>query len=289
MKIQTFSIVVGGKKCNANCPYCVSKMTGDREGAIERISATNCRNFDKACRFAQMSGVSTVLLTGKGEPTLYPERISFDLHSLGKWNFPFIELQTNGILIPEYPYATLETWYDRGLTTVSVSCVHYNKTYNRRVFSNEYPDLQDVVVRLHSVGFSVRLSCVMIKGYIDRVEEIKEFIEKCKEWGVEQFTIRHVSNNVETEYVPGIYQWVEDNKVSYCQRREINLFFSFDKKSTLLLALAHGAKVYDYDGQNVCLSTCLTRSKDPQDIRQIIFFPDGHLYFDWEKKGAIFL
>ena len=27
MKIQTFSVVVGGSACNAKCPYCVSKET----------------------------------------------------------------------------------------------------------------------------------------------------------------------------------------------------------------------------------------------------------------------
>ncbi|KKK54494.1 hypothetical protein LCGC14_3084160, partial [marine sediment metagenome] len=66
MKIQTFSIVVGGKKCNANCPYCVSKMTGETEGCTDRIEDINVRNFHKACQFAKMSGVNTVLLTGKG-------------------------------------------------------------------------------------------------------------------------------------------------------------------------------------------------------------------------------
>lgn len=48
MKIQTFSIVVGGSKCNAKCPYCVSKLTG-KEGLCEEI---NLRNLHKACKFA---------------------------------------------------------------------------------------------------------------------------------------------------------------------------------------------------------------------------------------------
>lgn len=38
MKIQIFSIVVGGKKCNASCPYCVSKMTEQSEGCSDDIA-----------------------------------------------------------------------------------------------------------------------------------------------------------------------------------------------------------------------------------------------------------
>ncbi len=76
MKISTFTIVVGSAACNAACPYCVSKMTGKELGMKE--PKVNWRNFDKACRLAQVNQVSTVLLTGKGEPTLFPEQFSFN-------------------------------------------------------------------------------------------------------------------------------------------------------------------------------------------------------------------
>ena len=58
---------------------------------------------------------------------------------------------------------------------------------------------------------------------------------------------------------------------------------------TKLLELPHGAIVYDVNGQNVCFSNCLTRTDNPENIRQLIFFPDGHLRYDWEYKGAILL
>ena len=45
MKIQTFSVVVGGKKCNANCPYCISKMTGQSNGCTDKEERINERNF----------------------------------------------------------------------------------------------------------------------------------------------------------------------------------------------------------------------------------------------------
>jgi hypothetical protein len=56
-----------------------------------------------------------------------------------------------------------------------------------------------------------------------------------------------------------------------------------------LLELAHGAKVYDYQGQNISLNSCLTNSSNPDDIRQLIFSSDGHLRNSWTKDGAIIL
>ena len=63
----------------------------------------------------------------------------------------------------------------------------------------------------------------------------------------------------------------------------------FDKHATTLLRLAHGAKVYDSEGQNVSINSCLTRSDNPDDMRQLIFSSDGHLRYDWIKEGAIII
>jgi len=44
--------------------------------------------------------------------------------------------------------------------------------------------------------------------------------------------------------------------------------------------------VYDLNGQNVCLTNCLTGSSDPDNTRQIIYFPDGRIMYDWRFPGA---
>ena len=83
MKITTLSIVAGSEACNAKCPYCVSKMTPSC-GMDLKEPEVNWRNLDKAARFAQLSDVTTVLITGKGEPTLFPEQISKYLDAIKK-------------------------------------------------------------------------------------------------------------------------------------------------------------------------------------------------------------
>ena len=299
MKIQTFSVVVGGDSCNADCHYCVSKLTGSKNGICvgQKPMDINKRNFHKACRFAQMSNVSTVLLTGKGEPTLYQDHITRYLEMLEKYDFPFIELQTNGILFRDdienkISDEKLTEWYNAGLTTISLSCAHYLNGQNKTIFGKDIA-LEANIKRLHKLGFSIRLSCVMVDGMIDNLISIKTFTTFCKLNNVEQLTIRPVGNitTKETNFDPKkekVRRWIEENsKEVYENMDEIENWF--DKNASLLLTLAHGAKVYDYEGQNISINSCLTRSDNPDDIRQLIFSSDGHLRFDWVLEGAIII
>ena len=285
MKIQTLSVVVGGNKCNAKCPYCVSKMTGKSE-CSDKVEDINFRNFRKSIQFACESGVSTTLLTGKGEPLLYPAHITAYLDAMFH-HFPLVELQTNGILLPEMKNKKyLETWYDLGLSTISLSCVHWQDDRNKEIFGEKYHSLKDYVEICHNNKFSVRVSCVMVKGYVDDFYKVEYFAGLCKEWGIEQFTVREVASSTGSKNKE-VYDWTEKHKLEDYEMGLIDDCFNESDKSTLLLNLAHGAKVYDYDGQNISINTCLTESPDPDDIRQLIFFPDGHLKFSWVHKGAI--
>ena len=81
-----------------------------------------------------------------------------------------------------------------------------------------------------------------------------------------------------------VTQYVEANKPHGAAKR-LRYWLEM-KDATRLLNLPHGGVVYDYDGQNVCISNCLTGTTDPNDIRQIIFFPDGQIRYDWRYAGA---
>ncbi len=290
MKIQTFSVVVGGRKCNATCPYCVSKMTQGVNTCSKSPDDINIRNFRKACLFAKQSGVSTVLLTGVGEPLLYSSHIHKYLELLKEFEFPFIELQTNGIKIPYISLDVFSKWYDLGLNTVSLSVAHWKRDANIEIFGSEYGKndfgLSDHIEMLHSYNFSVRVSCVMLDGYIDSRDKILEFIQYCKDLKVEQLTVRPVGmpgNSKNKE----IKDWVEKHLISKNAMYQIAQYFYIDSKSTLLLTLPHGANVYDYDGQNISINNCLTHSPNPDEVRQLIFAADGHLRYSWEHTGAI--
>ena len=290
MRIQTFTAIVGSEACNASCPYCVSKMTPGYDLG-KNLSEVNWRNFRIGCRFARDNNVGTMLLTGKGEPTLFPDRISVFLREAKPFEFPFIELQTNGIAIANEGsdkntwHGELGTWYGEGLTTVAISVVHWKRERNQEIFGGDHFNLSNLINLLHAFKFSVRLTCIMAKGWIDSVGGIIEMARWAHERWVEQTTFIPV-NAPQTYADQEPAKWVAEHALPADFSKFAKSFF--DERATPLMELPHGAKVYDFEGQNVCLSNCLTPPVGEQ-IRQLIFFPDGHLRYDWQFPGAILL
>lgn len=292
MKIQTFSIVAGSQACNARCPFCISKMTVENNVALKEPEV-NWPNFAKACRLAQISNVTTAMITSKGEPTLFPEQITKYLRAMHRFDFPIIELQTNGIPMAQKwtmyePH--LKEWHTLGLSTIAISIVHWDLEKNREIYvpyAKEYINLPNLISILHSLGYSVRLTCTMLGGYIDSPERLEGLIAFAREHKVEQLSVRPVNKPTKVNRDQGTYDWSVKHTLSKEQINKITEFFMV--RGTLLMTLMHGAVVYDVDGQNVCLTDCLTRDPSTDDLRQLIFFPDGHMRYDWEYEGAIIL
>lgn len=135
MQFNSFSIVAGSLACQARCQFCIARMT-PANSVGKRLPPVNWRNFHKACRLAQLGGTTTVLITSKGEPTLFPDQITEYLQNMERYNFPIIEMQTNGIAIAEGTVTEehLRQWYDLGLTTLAISIVHYDPVKNHEVY-----------------------------------------------------------------------------------------------------------------------------------------------------------
>jgi molybdenum cofactor biosynthesis enzyme MoaA len=281
MKTHTFSIVVGTAACNAACPFCVSKMTLSEASKAADINWTR---FNTACKVVEQArdGLVSVLLTGKGEPLLYPDQITNYLKVMDH-RFPLIDLQTNGILIKDQLKA-LGDWRDLGLTLVCISIAHSDSQKSNGLMGiKDDFNHWDAVKRLHDLGLAVRLNCTMLKSGVRTPYQFDSLINQAAMLKVEQVTFREVSmpavagnheiaDFVKQEQLPGM-----------CKKLMHHLEL---KGATRLLELPHGGVVYDYNGQNVALGNCLTGTTDPNDIRQIIFFPDGRIAYDWRYPGA---
>jgi len=291
MKFKMFSVIVGSEACIASCPFCVSGVKPNCEN-LKEINV-NWRNLKIAGNLATRSGIDTVMLTSRGEPTLFPKQITDYLKHLKEFKFPFIELQSNCIPIAlnkEKYENYLKEWYDEGLTTITISVVSHIPEINRKIYmpqSKEYIDLPDLIRYLHKFGFSLRLTCVCCKNMMDTPEKVNEFINFAKENKVEQVTIRPVNDEFRRE---STQDWIEINKLTDKQKNEIKRFL--DENGTKLLELERIGTVYDVNGQNVCISLPLnknTRDTNPDNGRNLIFFQDGHIRYEWEMEGGILL
>ncbi len=246
----------------------------------------NLDRFETACQIVEQArdGLVNVLLTGKGEPLLYPKMITQYLDHLN-YRFPLVDLQTNGILLK---HDLLKRWGDMGLGVVCISIAHYlPQTSNTLMGIEAGFNFYDTIDCIHKTGLSVRLNCTMLKSGVHTFEHALKLIEHCQSFGVEQLTLREVEipdvikSTPQAERVREYVQSVKPHGSSEAIRGQLEV-----NGAVPLLHLPHGAIIYDYKGQNVCLNNCLTSTTDPNDIRQIIFFPNGQITYSWEYPGA---
>jgi len=285
VRIHTFTIVVGSMACDAQCPYCVSKMTPS-VGMEQRPPQMNWRNLRVACRVAKDCGVSTALITGKGEPSLFPTDLVATTKELAQY-FGFVELQTNGIRLIrlQESQGILSSLYDAGMTTICLSVAHYDAERSREIICPKIPDFNywETVEYLHKLGFSVRVNCTLTKAF-GHMQEIWELVSMARAFKVEQLTVRNVTKPDDCEDLD-VQEWIEQNK-SLINLEELAIYLCDNGGAKEVLRLPHGAVVFDVEGQNLCVNNCLTESSDPNDIRQLIFMPDGGLFYSWQYTGA---
>lgn len=288
MKTHTFSIVVGTGACNANCPYCISKMTCSKAPKSKTINRTR---FRTACQIVQQArnGLVSVILTSKGETMLFMREIDECLELMQSYDFPLVELQTNGTLIGDY-IGVLKHWAKAGmLTLVCISIAHYDPVRSNELMGIKGDfDYRVAVDELHNTGLAVRLNCTMMTNGVYLTEHVESLVKVSRELDVDQLTVRDVD-------IPDVVRddpvaeetrrYAIANKPSRFHREWLHTHLILNG-AVELLRLPHGASVFDYRGQNISVNNCVTSTTDPDDIRQIIFFPDGRICYDWKYPGA---
>jgi wyosine [tRNA(Phe)-imidazoG37] synthetase (radical SAM superfamily) len=281
MRYHTFCIVAGSLACNARCAWCVAGMTPKNAIEVGKAPPIDKDSFLRACRLAELNHLDTARITSKGEPTIFPEQISEYLQLLESFRFPFIEMQTNGILIARRKPVTtkhLQEWRRLGLTHICISVVNYTPR------EAEYIDLPRLINDLHGFGFNVRLTLIMQRGDVDSGEKLRDFLAFARKNNVEQVTALPV-NKPSASRDDSLYQAAVRAALSDEQLADIHAFAN--REGTVLATLPWGAKIYDVHGQNLCLSSCLTVSPDVNESRQLIFLPPGRITTDWQYAGAI--
>jgi len=279
-RISTLTLLAGTTACTNNCHICISKMTPKHD--MDKLHPINVEKFHKACNIAKNFNTENVLITGKGEPTLFPAQITEYLWHLRDYNFDKIELQTEGDTVYNLPDDILRIWKMMGLDVIAVSIYHYGyqsnwNGFDRVAIGDGLPSIEDIVKRLKKFGFEVRLSCCMMKGYIDSVVDVDKLITFAHTLGVMQLTLRDTSRP-DKPLDKQIGKNVDELKLDRSDLKRIVKYV--DEVGTLVRTLNHGATVYDFDGQNVSLTTGLG-SVDRNKIRELIFFPYGLLTTSW--------
>jgi molybdenum cofactor biosynthesis enzyme MoaA len=280
MKATSLSINLWAK-CNARCPFCISKSTWKtgvqgNQRLVQRVHL--------AFGYAKWHNV---LITSNGEPTTVKDDMYTVIKRAKHRCFPIIELQSNGLLANPDELAL------QGVTTLAISIadtdpaesaniMHLPKTFN----------YYNVIARAHQAGLLVRVSLNLTNKTLLELKEYKrleEYITSLKDLGVRQLTFRRLGWPTRVGRAGATKKWIQNNATGNNYADYNGLAQHVERQGTLLRKLSYGNMVYDLHGMSVTISTCMTDNTDPDEIRSLIFMPDGHLYHSWDSPGSILL
>jgi len=280
MKANNLSISIPYKGCDKNCPYCVSKMTGYLKSNNELFKT----NINKVRQIALTAGVTSVSITGKGEPTLNFNYIKFICQEFK--NFP-LEIQTNGLSMLK----DLTLIDKLSIAGIDIFAISMDKLSDFELF-------KPVIKKIHELNKTVRVTLNVTDMLLNpKVVGFMDYISYCKLYNIEQFSLRQITSANYTE-TSKTHTWiknhVENNNYYQLLIKQFTkelLSFSTDKilqyKFHFLGKLSYGAKLYDVEGVSFTyFDYCIQDSNNGENIRSLIYMEDGHMYTNWSSKAS---
>jgi len=272
MKAQNLAISIPKtKECDKQCPYCISRMTG----YLKPDHTLFFRNLKKVKTLAKHSQITSVLITGKGEPTLEWDLLMSILDEFNE--FP-VELQTNGKELNKH-LEKIMTLATHGLNVLAISIDHPDEMLKN----------YDLVKKAQDNGILVRYT-------INLTDRFNKFnfdllFHECTKISIDQFSLREVTipmDAVDTAVSKSAQKWIEKNVdpnfvlTMYEQMNE-----TLGENGRFLMSLPYGANLYDYKGISVTwFDYCVQDSNEGNDIRSLIYQEDGHLSMCWNSRAS---
>lgn len=272
MRAQNLAVSIPPSKplCDKNCEYCVSRMTGYLKTNIGLIAS----NLPKVKELAHVGQVTSVLFTGKGEPTLNETDLFWLMEEFK--HLP-LGLQTNGLKLSK-DLDLLERLAAAGLNTLAVSIDDLKQ------FITYY----ELFARSKELGLLTRVT-LNITNKLPKDINFKLLVDLCLESYVDQLMLRNVvvPNNVPVD-TPTVGWIVKNVDPSVYPRLQDELKRNCERDGMALRRLGFGSVVYDYKGISVTYSDyCVQDSNDGEDIRSLILMEDGHCYSSWNSKASV--
>jgi len=271
MKANNLSISIPYKGCDKSCKYCVSKMTGYMKSDFDLFRI----NINKVKKMANTAGVTSVSITGKGEPTLNFFYIEFICQELK--DYP-LELQTNGLAMARN-LTLVDSLVNIGIDIFAISMDKIS----------DFEDMKPVIDRIKALNRTVRVT-LNITDMLPSPTAIRfeDYINYCKKYNVDQLSFRQITVSNHTEYT-NTHKWIDKHAHNDYYDRLIGQFKAQEKYNQFLESLPYGAKIYNVDGISFTyFDYCIQDTNNGEDIRSLIYMEDGHMYTNWNGVNRKF-
>ena len=273
MTANNIAISIPYKGCDKKCPYCVSLMTG----FVETNSDLFVHNIRKARYMAITSGVSSVSITGKGEPLLNKKMV---LHVARQfYEFP-IEVQTNGgLLRREVKKENFEFIEElcREIDIFAISCDTLEEVFESK----------KLIKAIHNNYKKVRITFNVTDLVMNNSFDF--FLETMKSLKIDQFSFRKITKANHTEKTD-VHRWIDEHGGHDVYERLIDESkkYIIENNCQKIRNLSYGAVLYDIEGMSYTyFDYCIQDTSNEGDVRSLIYQEDGHLYTTWNSPASI--
>lgn len=169
--------VVLSKTCQFKCPFCIERdqiTPVINESSFSILNLVLERYYDR--------GMSPRISITGGEPTLFPRRLREAIQTCKRWAIhdSRININTNG----GNPKVLEESMFKN--IRVNLSRHHYCETKVAEIFGRKSPIK-------YPIDSNTTLQCVLMKGYIDSVAEMKRYMDFYIGMGARTFSFRGMS------------------------------------------------------------------------------------------------
>jgi pyruvate-formate lyase-activating enzyme len=207
LKPRSFSLLPIARGCQASCPFCFSDASASAEQEQAQLNVAHVRSF---AIMARSRGAERFVITGGGEPGLVRHELLRTVIATGHDVLGKTVLITNGHHLsrqtPDALAATLEDYAGAGLSVLSVSRHHHEDDASERLMRlrTNVAGVVDVwhAGQAHWPGLTLRLTCVLQRGSVDRLATMESYVDWAVELGVSELCFKelYVSTSVESVY-----------------------------------------------------------------------------------------
>ncbi|NVM01003.1 MAG: 4Fe-4S cluster-binding domain-containing protein [Candidatus Helarchaeota archaeon] len=312
--------IYSGQECNGNCSFCVEQLRPLSRGRSLESQKTIISDDKEYFKLLEKTLNATkqlnpsISITG-GEPSK-DIRLCSILDCIINSNMRKRTMTTNGSGLLDVNNETnlqvIDLLVHAKLSHLNLSRAHYNENINHQImdldefFSNE--KLREIVIRAKMGGIRPRLSCVLLSGYVDNIQEIVKYLDWAASMGVENVVFRqlmqfdhktHLKNRItqfcQDYFVPlvPLLQEIYQNEYNY------HPDFKFIKQ---VMGYYYYVEVFHYRkprnrGIDVVFEEAdlsfieLRKQTDLKKniIYELIFHPNGHLCSTWQPWDGLIL
>jgi molybdenum cofactor biosynthesis enzyme MoaA len=296
--------IYSAQACNARCAFCVEELRPASRGVA--LATQKTIETDDARYFSALESVldalrpldPSVSVTG-GEPSQDP-RLPRILRTLQRHGARKRTVTTNGSgLLDMREGRPLIDWIaTTGVSHLNVSRAHWDDRVNAKLMryraSPDATSLGEIVTRARGGGTRVRLSCVLVAGAVDEMDEIIAYLDFAASVGVGNVIFRQLMKTDPETVAPNFV-------TRFSERRRVDMSpllaaisahpeFTFMRQ---VMGYYYYVEVWRYRGIDVLFEGAdlarLERTKEtmPGVIQELIFHPNAGLASTWQPWDGV--